>query len=121
MNKFHSYSFNNSMLIHMQKPNASYVAGYKTWETMERHVRKDEKGIKILAPCPYKVKKPVEVIDPKTGQVKRDIHVSLSPRKEKSHMPTLKQFPFSIFPRQRVNHFQNWHRSYKVKYRITWY
>lgn len=74
MNKFHSYSFNNSMLIHMQKPNASYVAGYKTWETMERHVRKDEKGIKILAPCPYKVKKPVEVIDPKTGQVKRDIH-----------------------------------------------
>lgn len=74
MNKFHNYSFNNSMLIHMQKPNASYVAGIKTWNTMERHVRKGEKGITIFAPCPYKVKKPVEVIDPKTGQVKRDIH-----------------------------------------------
>lgn len=74
MNKFHSYSFNNSMLIHMQKPEASYVAGYKTWETMERHVKKGEKGITIFAPCPYKVKKPVEVYDSKTGQVKRDIH-----------------------------------------------
>lgn len=74
MNKFHNYSFNNSMLIHMQKPEASYVAGYKTWETMERHVRKGEKGITIFAPCPYKVKKPVEVYDSKTGQVKRDIH-----------------------------------------------
>ena len=62
------------MLIHMQKPEASYVAGYKTWETMERHVRKGEKGITIFAPCPYKVKKPVEVYDSKTGQVKRDIH-----------------------------------------------
>lgn len=73
MNKFHNYSFNNSMLIHMQKPEASYVAGYKTWETLERHVRKGEKGITIFAPCPYKVKKPVEVVDPKTGQVKRDL------------------------------------------------
>lgn len=72
MNKFHNYSFNNSMLIHMQKPEASYVAGYKTWETMDRHVKKGEKGISILAPCPYKVKKPIEIFDPKTGQIKRD-------------------------------------------------
>lgn len=74
MNKFHSYSYNNSLLIHLQNPEASYVAGYKTWETMERHVCKGEKGITIFAPCPYKVKKPVEVYDSKTGQVKRDIH-----------------------------------------------
>ncbi|WP_270269303.1 ArdC family protein [Enterocloster clostridioformis] len=74
MQKFHSYSYNNSMLILLQKPEASYVAGYKTWETMERHVKKGEKGITIFAPCPYKVKKPVEVYDSKTGQVKRDIH-----------------------------------------------
>lgn len=72
MQKFHSYSFNNSMLILLQKPHASYVAGYKTWETMERHVKKGEKGITIFAPCPYKAKKAVEVIDDKTGQVKRD-------------------------------------------------
>ena len=74
MNKFHSYSFNNSMLILLQKPEASYVAGYKTWEMLDRHVCKGEKGITIFAPCPYKVKKPVEVYDSKTGQVKRDIH-----------------------------------------------
>lgn len=72
MQKFHSYSFNNSMLILLQKPEASYVAGYKTWETLDRHVRKGEKGITILAPCPYKTKKAVEVIDTETGQVKRD-------------------------------------------------
>lgn len=74
MQKFHSYSFSNSMLILLQKPDASYVAGIKTWNTMERRVRKGEKGITIFAPCPYKAKKEVEVLDPKTGQVKRDIH-----------------------------------------------
>ena len=73
MNKFHSYSYNNSMLILLQNPEASYVAGYKTWLTLDRHVRQGEKGITILAPCPYKVKKAVEVIDDKTGQVKRDL------------------------------------------------
>ena len=72
MNKFHNYSYNNSMLILLQHPEASYVAGYKTWLTLDRHVRQGEKGITILAPCPYKVKKSVEVIDDKTGQVKRD-------------------------------------------------
>lgn len=72
MQKFHAYSYNNSLLIHLQKPEASYVAGYKTWETLDRHVRKGEKGITIFAPCPYKTKKAVEVIDDKTGQFKRD-------------------------------------------------
>lgn len=72
MNKFHSYSYNNSLLILMQKPEASYVVGYKTWETLGRHVKKGEKGITILAPCPYKSVKYVEVVDPNTGQVKRD-------------------------------------------------
>ncbi|RJW53981.1 hypothetical protein DXC92_01560 [Clostridiales bacterium TF09-2AC] len=74
MNKFHNYSYNNSLLIHLQNPEASYVAGYKTWETMGRYVRRGEKGITIFAPCPYKVKKAVEVLDDKTGQVKRDSH-----------------------------------------------
>ena len=105
MQKFHSYSYNNSMLILLQKPEASYVAGYKTWETMERHVRKGEKGITIFAPCPYKAKKAVEVYDSKTGQVKRDIHGKKSP------MPALRPYQFLITVRQRENHFQNWHRS----------
>ena len=72
MNKFHSYSYNNSLLILMQKPEASYVAGFKTWETLGRHVKKGEKGITILAPCPYKSVKYVDVVDPNTGQVKWD-------------------------------------------------
>ena len=72
VHKFHSYSYNNSMLILMQKPEASYVAGFKTWETLGRHVKKGEKGITILAPCPYKSVNYVDVLDPNTGQVKRD-------------------------------------------------
>lgn len=72
MNKFHSYSYNNTMLILMQKPEASYVAGFKTWETLGRRIKKGEKGITILAPCPYKTVNYVDVVDPNTGQVKRD-------------------------------------------------
>lgn len=54
MSKFTSYSFNNTMLIFLQKPNASLVAGYKSWQQKGRQVRKGEKGITILAPCPHK-------------------------------------------------------------------
>lgn len=59
MGKFHSYSFNNTILIQMQKPDATYLAGYKTWETLERHVKKGERGIMILAPNPHKCVKEV--------------------------------------------------------------
>ena len=72
MGKFHSYSFNNTILIQMQMPNASYLAGYKTWETLERHVKKGERGIMILAPNQYKRMKEVEVFDPVTGKQKVD-------------------------------------------------
>ena len=67
MSKFHNYSFNNTLLIAMQKPDASLVAGFGKWrDDFERHVKKGEKGIKILAPSPYKVKKKMEKIDPAT-------------------------------------------------------
>ena len=67
MSKFHNYSFNNTLLIAMQKPDASLVAGFGKWrDDFERHVKKGEKGIKILAPSPYKVKKQLEKIDPAT-------------------------------------------------------
>lgn len=59
--KFHSYSLNNCLLIAMQAPGSSYLAGYVDWQRkFGRHVRKGEKGIRILAPCKYKV----EVEDP---------------------------------------------------------
>src|SRR3954466_13826446 len=54
--KFHTYSLGNTMLIAFQKPDASLVAGFKTWQSMGRHVRKGEKGIAILAPIVRKVK-----------------------------------------------------------------
>ncbi len=69
MSRFHSYSFNNSLLISMQKPDATYVAGYTSWEkSFHRHVRKGEQGIRILAPSPYKISKEVEKTDPQTHQ-----------------------------------------------------
>lgn len=80
MSKFHSYSYNNSMLIHLQKPDARYVAGYKTWKSFDRHVKKGAKGIAILAPNPYKEVREVDVIDPKTGEVQLDAEGK--PRKE---------------------------------------
>lgn len=56
MSKFHSYSLNNTLLIAMQKPDATTVAGYGTWKQMNRQVVKGSKAIKILAPCIYKRK-----------------------------------------------------------------
>lgn len=69
MSKLHNYSFNNSLLIAMQKPNATMVAGYTSWKVnFHRNVMKGEKGIRILAPSPYKISKDVEKIDPETKQ-----------------------------------------------------
>lgn len=57
MSKFHNYSLNNMILINIQKPEATLVAGYNDWlYKFKRYVRKGEKGIKIIAPCPYKIK-----------------------------------------------------------------
>lgn len=71
MGRFHSYSMNNTILIMLQKPEASYVAGYKTWESLGRYVKKGEQGIQILVPCFYKNKK------------KEEVEASDSDRKEK--------------------------------------
>ena len=67
MSRFHHYSVNNTMLIYMQNPNASLVAGYKKWEkNFGRHVMRGEKGIQIIAPTPFKKKVEEEKLDPKT-------------------------------------------------------
>ncbi|HBF9366810.1 TPA: DUF4316 domain-containing protein [Clostridioides difficile] len=69
MSKFHNYSANNIQLIEMQYPDATYVAGYKAWQrNFERHVNKGERGIRILAPAPYKIKEEQEKIDPVTNE-----------------------------------------------------
>ena len=73
MSKFHNYSFNNTMLIAMKKPDATLVAGFKAWQkNFDRHVKKGEKGIRILAPAPYKIKEEQEKLDPVTGEIMLD-------------------------------------------------
>ncbi len=67
MSKFHNYSFNNTLLIAMQKPDATLIAGYNSWKNLfGRQVSRGAKGIKVIAPSPYKVKKEIDKIDPKT-------------------------------------------------------
>lgn len=67
MSKFYRYSFNNTLLIAMQKPEATLIAGYTAWQrNFDRHVMKGEKGIRILAPAPYKAQEERDKLDPAT-------------------------------------------------------
>ena len=73
MSKFHNYSFNNTLLIALQRPDATLVAGYQAWQrNFNRHVNKGERGIRILAPVPYKIKEERDKLDPVTGEVVLD-------------------------------------------------
>lgn len=68
MSKFHNYSFNNTLLIAMQRPDATLVAGYNAWKNkFNRYVKKSEKGIQIIAPAPVKEREEREKIDKDTG------------------------------------------------------
>ena len=70
MSKFHNYSFNNTLLIAMQRPDATLVAGYQTWKKkFNRQVQRGEKGIKIIAPAPIKEKRRVEKVDEETQEI----------------------------------------------------
>ena len=69
MSRFHKYSTRNTVLIHMQRPDATLVAGYRSWETkFGRHVKRGEKAIKILAPVPFTKREEKEKLDPVTNQ-----------------------------------------------------
>ena len=69
MAKFHNYSINNTLLINQQKPDATLVAGYDSWvRNFDRHVKKGERGINIIAPAPFKTERDVPIINPETGQ-----------------------------------------------------
>lgn len=70
MAKFHNYSFNNTLLIAMQKPEATLVAGYQAWQKkFNRQVKRGEKGIQIIAPMPVREKHEIEKVDPETGEI----------------------------------------------------
>lgn len=73
--KFHSYSFNNQLLIFLQRPDATRVAGFRKWQEMNRFVRKGEKSIQIFAPCKYKTKVEDDNGDEQTLQQLRGFRV----------------------------------------------
>ena len=73
MSRFHNYSLNNTILIHLQKPDATVCAGFKQWQSkFGRHVKKGERGITIIAPTPFRKKIEEEKLDPDTQLPMRD-------------------------------------------------
>lgn len=96
ISKFHNYSTNNTILIARQNPEATLVAGFKSWENnFNRHVKKGEKGIKIIAPSPYKKKVIVEKVDPVSMEIKLDMNGN--PEKEETEIKMTAYRIVSVF------------------------
>lgn len=96
MSRFHNYSFNNTMLIYMQKPDATLVAGFNKWkDKFERNVNKGEKGIKIIAPTPYKKKIEKDVLDPDTKLPMRDENGEIIKEEKEVSIPSFR--PITVF------------------------
>ncbi len=96
MSRFHRYSFNNTMLIYMQKPDATLVAGFNKWkDKFERNVNKGEKGIKIIAPTPYKKKIEKDVLDPDTKLPIRDENGEIIKEEKEVSIPSFR--PVTVF------------------------
>lgn len=89
--RFHRYSWHNSILIATQRPDASQVAGYRTWQSMGRQVRKGEKGIAIIAPCPFKreVKSSESEAETVDGIFFRVVHVFDIAQTDGEELPTV--------------------------------
>ena len=91
MSKFYNYSFNNTMLIAMQKPDATLIAGYHAWQDkFERHVKRGEKGIRIIAPAPITIKEELEKLDPETQEPMLDEQGHLIMEEVEIRMPNFK-------------------------------
>jgi hypothetical protein len=73
--KFHRYSFNNHLMIFLQRPDAMVVAGFNRWKSLGRFVKKGEKGIAIFAPCRYKTKVETDAGEEQTVQQIRGFRV----------------------------------------------
>ena len=96
MSRFHKYSVNNTMLIYMQKPDATLVAGFKKWrDQFERNVMKGEKGIKIIAPTPFKKKIEQEKRDPDTNLPMLDADGKVITEEKEIKIPMFK--PVTVF------------------------
>lgn len=96
MSRFHNYSFNNTLLIYMQKPDATLVAGFNKWkDKFGRSVNKGEKGIKIIAPTPYKKKIEKDVLDPDTQLPMRDENGKIIKEEKEISIPSFR--PVTVF------------------------
>ena len=96
MSRFHKYSVNNTMLIYMQKPDATLVAGFNKWrDQFERNVMKGEKGIKIIAPTPFKKKIEQEKRDPDTNLPMLDADGKVIIEEKEVKIPMFK--PVTVF------------------------
>ena len=96
MSRFHRYSVNNTMLIYMQKPDATLVAGFNKWrDQFERNVMKGERGIKIIAPTPFKKKIEQEKLDPDTKMPMLDAEGKVIIEEKEIKIPMFK--PVTVF------------------------
>ena len=96
MSRFHKYSVNNTMLIYMQRPDATLVAGFNKWrDQFERNVKKGEKGIKIIAPTPFKKKIEEQKLDPDTKQPILDADGKVIMEEKEIKIPMFK--PVTVF------------------------
>lgn len=102
MSRFHKYSVNNTMLIYMQKPDATLVAGFNKWrDQFERNVMKGEKGIKIIAPTPFKKKIEQEKRDPDTNLPMLDSDGKVIIEEKEIKIPMFK--PVTVFDVSQTN------------------
>ena len=106
MSRFHNYSLNNIMLIYLQKPNATMVAGFGKWkDQFGRHVNKGEKGIKIISPVLYNKKVEREKRDPQTQMLVVDEKGEPVMEEITIRIPGLRSRQFSMFHRQKGSPF----------------
>ena len=96
MSRFHHYSVNNQILIHLQNPNATLVASYNKWKDhFQRNVLKGEKGIKIIAPAPYQKTIEIDKLDPNTKLPVLDSNGNIIKEEKKINVPMFK--PVTVF------------------------
>ena len=101
MSRFHRYSVNNTMLIYMQRPDATHVAGFNKWrDQFGRSVKKGEKGIKIIAPTPFKKKIEQQKLDPDTKLPLRDENGDIITEEKTVQIPMYK--PVVVFDVQQT-------------------
>ena len=95
MSRFPTYSVNNQMLIRLQRPGATRVAGYNKWQQFERHVKRGERGITIIAPTPYKKKIEEQKLDPDTKAPVLDANGKVVMEEKEIEIPTFR--PIKVF------------------------